>query len=158
MDAIKKAKKKQRAVALIPQVDNLKKWPKMLALHAAPLNFNEQEEMSGNFLIFGPFVRSATSQVQLMMNFEGELLLRDEFEKEHNVVRDQRTKCLWIYANNLKCVNNVEPEPIYLDFSKYGFGFQKSLQPREAKTTVDDTASNALPDSTIEDEPMDVQE
>lgn len=118
MEAIGRAKRQKRAIALVPKSEHLKKWPRIYALPAAPLKFKEQDSMTKDFLIFGPYMRSSNSNLLLMQNVDGELMLRDEYEKRTFVKRTLRTRCLWIYANTLKCINDVDPKPITLEWNK----------------------------------------
>lgn len=114
MDAVTRAKAQGRAVALTPSNKNVRKWPRIYALPAAPLKFKEQESMTSNFLIFGPYMRNSNSNLLLMQNVDGVLILRDEYEKRNNITRATRTRCLWIYANTLKCIQDADPIPLKL--------------------------------------------
>jgi hypothetical protein len=111
MEAIARAKSGNRAVALEAMSKNLRKWPRIFALPAAPLKFKEHDSMTENFLIFGPYMRHSNSNLLLMQNVDGELLLRDEYEKRNGIKRMTRTRCLWIYANTLKCIHDADPVP-----------------------------------------------
>lgn len=114
MGAIQRAKTQNRAIALIPSLETMKQWPRIYALPAAPLKFKEHNLMTNNFLIFGPYIRNSNSNLLLMQNVDGELMLRDEYEKRNSIVRKTRTRCLWIYANTLKCLQDADPHPLKL--------------------------------------------
>lgn len=114
MEAVTRAKKQGRAVGLVPSNETIRKWPKIYALPAAPLKFKEHESMTSNFLIFGPYTRNSNSNLLLMQNVDGELMLRDEYEKRNRIRRITRTRCLWIYANTLKCIQEADPVPLKL--------------------------------------------
>jgi hypothetical protein len=124
MEAIQKAKICGRAVALSAATKNSKKWPKIFALPAAPLKFKEHDSMTDNFLIFGPYMRHSNSNLLLMQNIDGNLMLRDEYEKRNNIKRSTRTRCLWIYANTLKCIHDADPNPLKLVWGKDGANIQ----------------------------------
>jgi len=110
MRAIERAKQSNSTVSLVPTMRGQRRWPKMYALSSAPLKFKEHESMTDNFLIFGPYLRNSNSNLLLMQNVNGQLMLRDEYEKKNNIERTTRTRCLWIYANTLKCINDVDPK------------------------------------------------
>lgn len=74
--------------------------------------------MTKNFLIVGPYLRSSNSNLMLMQNRDGKMYLRDEYEKFHNIVRNVKTRCIWIYADTLKCIQNAQIEPMYFYFKK----------------------------------------
>lgn len=114
MESIKKAKESQQALQLVPNNDL--EWPKIFALPTAPLRFkiNQHESMSDNFLLFGPYLRSSNSYLLLMQNVDGKMYTRDYYEKLNGIKRPFRTRCLWIYANTLKCISNVSTESITL--------------------------------------------
>lgn len=120
MEAIQQAKEKNRAVPMVandcqdtnPQA--AKRWPRIFALPTAPLKFKEHDSMTENFLIFGPYLRQSNSNLLLMQNVDGELILRDEYERTNNITRTTRTRCLWIYANTLKCIHDADPDPMRL--------------------------------------------
>lgn len=114
MEAINRAKSQNRAVALTPSAKVLKKWPRIYALPSAPLKFKEHDSMTENYLIFGPYMRNSNSNLVLMQNVDGELMLRDDYEKRNNTKRAFRTRCLWIYANTLKCIQDADPIPLKL--------------------------------------------
>jgi len=114
MEVIGRAKMLKRAVALVPGAKNSKSWPRIFALPGPPVRFKDQDSMTGNFLIFGPYLRQSNSNLLLMQNVDGELMLRDEYEKRSNILRTQRTRCLWIYANTLQCLNDADPYPVKL--------------------------------------------
>ena len=114
MDVIIRAKAQNRAIALTECSKKLSKWPKIYALPGAPLKFKDNESMTDNFLIFGPYRRSSNSNLLLMQNIDGDLMLRDEYEKRNNIQRSKRTRCLWIYANTLQCLNNADPYAVKL--------------------------------------------
>lgn len=114
MDVINRAKAKNRAVALTTNPQNLKRWPRIFALPGPPLKFKDHESMTENFLIFGPYLRNSNSNLLLMQNVDGDLMLRDEYEKRNNVQRTKRTRCLWIYANTLQCLHDADPYPVRL--------------------------------------------
>ena len=117
MEAIKRAKTLNRAVALETTMKNIRRWPKIFALPSAPLKFKEQDTMTENFLIFGPYMRHSNSNLLLMQNVDGEVLLRDDYEKKNNIQRAKRTRCLWIYANGLKCIHDAHPVPFKLSWN-----------------------------------------
>lgn len=110
MRAIKKAKEIQKAVQLISGSCAQTSWPRIYALPSAPLKFKDQQTMTSNFLIFGPYLRNVNSNLLLMQSDNEQKFLRDDYEKIHNIKRQVRTRCIWIYANTLKCIteNNVE--------------------------------------------------
>lgn len=114
MKSITRAKAHGRAIALQPSSNLARKWPKIYALPSAPLKFKEHDTMTANFLIFGPYLRNSNSNLLLMQNIDGQLMLRDEYEKRNQIRRETRTRCLWIYANYLKCINDVDPRPMQL--------------------------------------------
>lgn len=118
IESITKARLQRKTVSLIPKAMEQRKWPKIFALPSAPLKFKEHETMTGDFLIFGPYLRSSVSNLLLMQNVDGKLMLRDEYEKKNNIKRSSRTRCLWIYANSLKCIQEVDKNPIFLDWEK----------------------------------------
>lgn len=120
MEAINRAKSQNRAVALVPTMKNIQKWPKIFALPAAPLKFKEHDSMTDNFLIFGPYTRNSNSNLLLMQNVDGKLMLRDEYERRNSVTRSKRTRCLWIYANTLKVLNDADPHPLKLMWGREG--------------------------------------
>lgn len=74
--------------------------------------------MTNNFLIFGPYMRHSNSNLLLMQNVDGELLLRDEYEQRNNIKRSRRTRCLWIYANSLRCIHDAHPMPFKLSWNQ----------------------------------------
>jgi hypothetical protein len=49
-----------------------------------------------------------------MQNADGKMYTRDYYEKMNGIKRPTRTRCLWIYANNLKCVSNALTAPVAL--------------------------------------------
>lgn len=114
MDAINKAKAINRAVRILGPLNSAKDSPKIFALSKAPLNFKkvEKQSMTDNFLLFGPYLRNSYSNLLLMQNVNGQMLLRDEFEKKNNIKRASRTRCLWIYADSLKCVADTQIESL----------------------------------------------
>ncbi|KAG5667244.1 hypothetical protein PVAND_015234 [Polypedilum vanderplanki] len=114
MESVQKAKNKRKAIQLVS--NNSFKWPKIYALPSAPLKFkiHEHETMSDNFLLFGPYLRSSSSYLLLMQNVDGKMYTRDYYEKLNGIKRSSRTRCLWIYANNLKCISDVSAEMITL--------------------------------------------
>lgn len=139
MQAIQRAKAGNRAVALTSTVKQAKRWPRIFALPQAPLKFKEHDSMTDNFLIFGPYMRHSNSNLLLMQNVDGELMLRDEYEKRNNINRTTRTRCLWIYANSLKCIHNADPRPLKLMWGKDGADFQATDQEPEAETQPSNT-------------------
>lgn len=107
LKAIREAKDSKKAVG-VSAVN--KSWPKIYALPSAPLQFKEKESMTDNFLIFGPYLRHAESNL---------LLLRSESKnKSTEQSRNERTRCLWIYANSLKIIQDARPEPMLLAWGK----------------------------------------
>lgn len=120
MEAIQRAKKSGKAVGLLPTNRNCSKWPQIYALPSAPLKFKEHDSMTNNFLIFGPYERNSNSNLLLMQNVDGTLMLRDEYEKHNQIQRTARTRCLWIYANTLKCIQDADPNPMCLFWGKDG--------------------------------------
>jgi hypothetical protein len=118
MEAIARAKAGKKAVTLETAEVHLRKWPKIFALPAAPLKFKEHDSMTDNFLIFGPYMRHSNSNLLLMQNIDGRLLLRDEYEKRNRIKRAARTRCLWIYANTLKCIHDADPETYKIEWDK----------------------------------------
>lgn len=115
MDGIAKAKQKGQAFQISPNCTEMR-WPQIYALPTAPLKFklHELESMSGNFLLFGPYLRNSNSGLLLMQNVEGKMYLRDDYERINNINRKQRTRCLWIYANTLKCIKDAYTDNIKL--------------------------------------------
>lgn len=69
--------------------------------------------MTNNYLIFGPYARSANSNLLLMQSDGDQKFLRDDYEKIHNIKRVTRTRCIWIYANTLKCITDSNVEMMY---------------------------------------------
>lgn len=128
MEAIQRAKRIKRAVPLQSSAANTKRWPKIFALPTAPFKFKEQETMTDDYLIFGPYLRQTNSNLLLMQNVDGELMLRDEYERRNAIKRTPRTRCLWIYANTLKCVHNADPNPVQLTSSKGNDQFMVSME------------------------------
>lgn len=108
MRTIEKAKAQKKTILLTPTTKIANEWPKIYALPSAPLKFRDHEKMTDNFLIFGPYPRAANSNLLLMQNLDGILLLRDDYERKNNIKRDTRTRCLWIYANTLKCITQAD--------------------------------------------------
>ena len=76
--------------------------------------------MTDNYLIFGPYLRQSNSNLLLVQNVDGQLMLRDDYERQNNIIRKTRTRCLWIYANKLKCIVDADPRPLKLAWSKDG--------------------------------------
>lgn len=120
MNVIQRAKAQNRAIALTECSKKFSNWPKIYALPCAPLKFKDHDSMTDNFLIFGPYRRSFNSNLLLMQNIDGDLMLRDEYEKRNNIQRTKRTRCLWIYANTLQCLNNADPHPVKLMWTNNG--------------------------------------
>lgn len=117
MEAIKRAKIKQQTIRILGPLNSAKDTPRIFALPRSPLNFKKGEnlKMTENFLIFGPYLRNSNSNLLLMQNVDGKMFLRDDYEKRSNIQRESRTRCLWIYANSLKCVaetciENIQPD------------------------------------------------
>lgn len=108
MRTIEKAKSQKKTILLTPTSKTANEWPKIYALPSAPLKFRDHEKMTENFLIFGPYPRAANSNLLLMQNLDGVLLLRDDYERKNNIKRETRTRCLWIYANTLKCITQAD--------------------------------------------------
>lgn len=108
MRTIQKAKAQKKTILLTPTTKAANEWPKIYALPSAPLKFRDHEKMTDNFLIFGPYPRAANSNLLLMQNLDGILLLRDDYERKNNIKRETRTRCLWIYANTLKCITQAD--------------------------------------------------
>lgn len=106
LKAIKEAKTLKKAVS-VTAVN--RSWPKIYALPSAPLQFKEKESMTDNFLIFGPYARDAESNL---------LLLRSEIKQKDSEGRNARTRCLWIYANSLKIIQDARSEPMLLAWGK----------------------------------------
>jgi hypothetical protein len=104
------SREKQKAVQLLPTTNpDRNTWPRVYALPSAPLKFKDQHTMTNNFLIFGPYMRQHNSNLLLMQSDGTQKFLRDDYEKIHNIQRKVRTRCIWIYANTLKCIeHNVE--------------------------------------------------
>lgn len=115
MEAVEKARVRQKTIQLIsaPQ-----KTPNIYAVPGAPLKFKDSQQMTKNFLIVGPYLRSSNSNLMLMQNYEGKMYLRDEFEKHHRIERRIKTRCIWIYADTLKCIQNAQIEAMYFYFKK----------------------------------------
>lgn len=114
MRTIEKAKSQKKTILLTPTTKTAE-WPKIYALPSAPLKFRDHEKMTDNFLIFGPYPRAANSNLLLMQNLDGVLLLRDDYERKNNIKRETRTRCLWIYANTLKCITKADDNSQYLN-------------------------------------------
>lgn len=108
MRTIEKAKAQKKTILLTPTTKTANEWPKIYALPSAPLKFRDHDKMTDNFLIFGPYPRAANSNLLLMQNLDGVLLLRDDYERKNNIKRETRTRCLWIYANTLKCITQAD--------------------------------------------------
>lgn len=114
MTAIYKAKARQQTVRILGPVNSAKDTPRIFALPRAPLKFKKEEEnsMTGNFLLFGPYLRESNSNLLLMQNVAGKMILKDIFDQQNNIERASKTRCLWIYANTLKCVTDSAIESI----------------------------------------------
>lgn len=161
MEAVQRAKSSNRAVALQASSKYSKKWPKIFALSGAPLKFKEKDSMTENFLIFGPYMRQSNSNLLLMQNVDGELMLRDEYERRNFIKRTIRTRCLWIYANTLKCIHDADPNPLMLTWSKNSVEFV--ISNNTSKTDDKNGAKKCKKSSNVavangEDEPLDMQE
>lgn len=117
-EVINRAKTLNRAVALTTTTRYSKTWPRIYALPGPPLKFKDSETMTDNFLIFGPYLRNSNSNLLLMQNVDGELMLRDDYERRNNIKRLKRTRCLWIYANTLQCLQDADPHPVKLMFQR----------------------------------------
>lgn len=146
MQAIQRAKAGNRAVFLTASTKSVKRWPKIYALPSAPLKFKEHNSMTDNFLIFGPYMRHSNSNLLLMQNVDGELMLRDEYERRNNIKRVTRTRCLWIYANTLKCIHDADPNPLKLTWGKSGADFQGSftgMNPAPSKPAIATTTEKS---------------
>lgn len=158
MEAIQQAKEKNRAVPMVandcedddPQVASLKRWPRIYALPTAPLKFKEHDSMTENFLIFGPYKRLANSNLLLMQNVDGELILRDEYEKKNNITRSTRTRCLWIYANTLKCIGDADPDPMRLFWDNNVVEIIRNMS-EHPKDTVEPEVNDAIDELPKED-------
>ena len=114
MNAISKARFNQRTIRILGPLNSAKDTPRIFALPTAPLKFKKEEgqNMTGNFLLFGPYLRESNSNLLLMQNVDGRMILRDDYEQLNNIQRNSRTRCLWIYANSLKCVTDSQIESI----------------------------------------------
>ena len=112
IDAINKARLKQQTIRILGPLNSAKGTPRIFALPNAPLKFRKEEDqnMTGNFLLFGPYLRESNSNLLLMQNVDGKMLLRDDYEQRNNIQKSSRTRCLWIYANSLKCVTDSHIE------------------------------------------------
>jgi len=114
MKAISQARYNQRTIRILGPINSAKDTPRIFALPNAPLKFKKEEghNMTGNFLLFGPYLRESNSNLLLMQNVDGKMILRDDYEQQNNIQRKSRTRCLWIYANSLKCVTESQIESI----------------------------------------------
>lgn len=115
MEAVEKARARQKTIQLISAPP---KTPNIYAVPGAPLKFKDSQLMTKNFLIVGPYLRSSNSNLMLMQNHGGKMYLRDEFEKHHKISRKIKTRCIWIYADTLKCIQNTQIEAMYFYFKK----------------------------------------
>lgn len=161
MEAVQRAKMCNRAVSLQASSRYSKKWPKIFALPGAPLKFKEKDSMTENFLIFGPYMRQSNSNLLLMQNVDGELMLRDEYERRNFIKRTIRTRCLWIYANTLKCIHDADPCPLMLTWNKNST--ELGISSSTSKTDVKNDPKNSMKSSNVglangEDESLDIQE
>ncbi|KAL7025919.1 hypothetical protein ACKWTF_013701 [Chironomus riparius] len=120
MNAISKARFNQRTIRILGPLNSAKDTPRIFALPTAPLKFKKEEghNMTGNFLLFGPYLRESNSNLLLMQNVDGRMILRDDYEQLKNIQRNSRTRCLWIYANSLKCVTDSQIESIQPTWQK----------------------------------------
>jgi hypothetical protein len=107
MKAIEDARNSNKTVSVIV---NNRIWPEIYALPAAPLKFREQETMTENFLIFGPYLRDAESNLLLLRN-------DDKFTKK-KIPKANKTRCLWIYCDNLKSIQNANPKKMLLTWGR----------------------------------------
>lgn len=115
MQAVEKSRATQKTIQLISMPQQK---PFIFAVPIAPLKFKDQQNMTKNFVIVGPYLRTSNSNLMLMQNFNGKMYLRDEYEKFHKIERDVKTRCIWIYADTLKCIQNVQIEPMYFSWKK----------------------------------------
>ncbi|XP_070493964.1 uncharacterized protein ocm [Chironomus tepperi] len=122
MSAISQARSKQRTIRILGPLNSAKDTPRIFALPNAPLKFKKEEgqNMTGNFLLFGPYLRDSNSNLLLMQKVDGRMILRDDYEQQNNIKRSSRTRCLWIYANSLKCVTDSQIESIQPSWLKKG--------------------------------------
>lgn len=61
------------------------------------------------------------------MQSDGEQkFLRDDYEKIHNIQRKVKTRCIWIYANTLKCITDSNVEKMYFSLDP-----QKKVTPKK---------------------------
>jgi hypothetical protein len=120
MCAIYKAKARQQTIRILGPLNSAKDTPRIFALPSAPLKFKKEENdnMTENFLLFGPYLRDSNSNLLLMQNIGGKMVLRDVFEQRNNIQRASKTRCLWIYANTLKCVTDSTIESIQPSWNK----------------------------------------
>lgn len=124
MKGIVKAKERQKAVQLVGMGSVKNTWPRIYALPKAPLKFKDKDKMTGNFLIFGPYLRTSNSNLLLMQSDGDRVYLRDDYEKIHNIKHKVRTRCIWIYANKLNCITESVGEKMYFAWHE-----QKKKQP-----------------------------
>jgi hypothetical protein len=122
MNAISQARYKQRTIRILGPLNSAKDTPRIFAIPNAPLKFKKDEgqNMTGNFLLFGPYLRESNSNLLLMQNVDGKMILRDEYEQQNNIQRSSRTRCLWIYANSLKCVTDTQIDTVQPTWLKKG--------------------------------------
>lgn len=97
--------------------------------------------MTENFLIFGPYSRSANSNLLLMQNHEGEIMLRDDYEKRFNITKETKTRCLWIYANTLKCIQDADSTPLKLMWGRE----EDEVKESSIDASVDKKSESDLP-------------
>lgn len=115
--AIQKARQTKRTIQLIP---NEMKEPFIYAVPNPPLKFKDQLLMTKNFLIVGPYLRTSNSNLSLMQYHNGRMLLRDDYQKKLCIQRKIKTRCIWIYADALKCIQNVKTESMYFSWKVRG--------------------------------------
>jgi hypothetical protein len=87
LKAINEAKRTRKTIEIEAED---KSWPLIFALPTAPLKFKEQDSMTDNFLIFGPYKRNDESNL---------LLLRSEKEGKKSKLqpneKQMKTRCIW---------------------------------------------------------------
>lgn len=99
--------------------------------------------MTMDNLIFGPYLRSSNASLTLMQNVDGKMMSRDEYERRNHITRERRTRCLWIYAKTVKCIEEVDPIPMLLQWSASGQNSASLLmpQPENENSTSSDEIS-----------------
>lgn len=145
INAISQAKFMQKTIRILGPLNNAKDTPRIFALPYAPLKFKKEEgrNMTGHFLLFGPYLRESNSNLLLMQNVDGLMVLRDDYEQQNNIKRSSRTRCLWIYANSLKCVTDSQIasiQPTWLR-RKYSKNYQANENDENSSDFVSQKAS-----------------